>query len=130
MGELEKTIDDQQNSVETLQEHVNKIKEATNQVEGRLDQLEPIIKDQESAIVRIDLGLESIPEQIDSLQHELNQKSEAQQEAHIQLKNEKEKEMTNFEEKLQAVRESLSDSRTACNFSSKFVISFSFSFFN
>ena len=107
--ELEKTIDDQRNSVETLQEHVNKLKEATNQVEGRVDQLEPIVKDQESAIVRIDLGLESIPEQIDSLQHELNQKSEAQQEAHIQLKNEKEKEMTNFEEKLQGVRESLSE---------------------
>merc|ERR1711974_95019 len=70
--ELEKTIDDQRNSVETLQEHVNKLKEATNQVEVRVDQLEPIVKDQESAIVRIDLGLESIPEQIDSLQHELN----------------------------------------------------------
>merc|ERR1711936_449106 len=52
--ELEKAVDDQQNSVETLQEHVNKLKEATNQVEGRVDQLEPIIKDQESAIVRID----------------------------------------------------------------------------
>merc|ERR1711997_898404 len=102
--ELEKTIDDQRNSVETLQEHVNKLKEVTDQVEGRVDQLEPIVKDQESAIVRIDLGLESIPEQIDSLQHELNHKSEAQQEAHIELKNEQEKEMTNFEEKLQGVR--------------------------
>ena len=106
--ELEKAVDDTHNSLEAIQNHVHKVDELGIDTKDKVDNLEPIVREHGLAIVRIEKDLGAIPEQLNDVKNELQQGIDNQNEIINQFKEDHEKDITNLEEKIKGILESLS----------------------
>ena len=106
--ELEKSVDSTNHSLEAIQNHVHKVDELGIDTKDKVDNLEPIVREHGLAIERLEEQVGAIPEQLNNVKNELQQGIDNQNEVIVQFKEAHEKDITNLEEKIKGILESLS----------------------